>query len=162
MARNRLVDRAKAAATRSAAESPTESHQRRYQADLAHEIGPTNFGRPMQDGDDRQSLLSAMTQPAMILILAIITFALTFIVLLWREGRFDHLFAAQAPSMVQKDPKAWMLGRNADGVIEDTDPNRGEAEVVANATAAPPTSVKAPDVSTEHEAEPDSAAETGE
>ena len=39
MARNRLVERAKAAAERSAAESPTESHQRRYQADLAHEIG---------------------------------------------------------------------------------------------------------------------------
>lgn len=165
MARNRLVDRAKAAATRSAAESPTESHQRRYQADLAHEIGPTTFGRPMQD-DDEGSLLSVMTQPAMILILAIITFALTFIVLIWREGRLDHLFATQDPAMVQKDPKAWMLGRNADGVIEDTDPNGGAAEVVANATSAPaaPAAVptKMPETAAEHDAEPDSAPETGE
>lgn len=126
MARNRLVDRAKAAATRSAPESPTESHQRRYQSDLAHEIGPTTFGRPLRDGDDRDSFLQIMTQPAMIMILAIITFALTFIVLMWRDGRLDHLFVTQQSAGTQRDPKAWMLGRNADGVIEDTNPSSAE------------------------------------
>ncbi len=95
-----------------------ESHQRRYQSDLTHEIGPTNFGRPMRDDEDA-SLLSVMTQPAMILILALITFALTFIVLLWREGRLDNIFPPARTEIV-KDPKAWMLGRNADGRIEDT------------------------------------------
>ena len=137
MARNRLVDRAKAAATRSAAESPTERHQRRYKDDLAHEIGPTTFGRPLQDEGDGESLLHVMTQPAMILILAIITFALTFIGLLWREGRLDYLFAANTPEIVQKDPKAWMLGRNADGVIEDTTVPE-EVERNASTTAEKP------------------------
>lgn len=135
MAKNRLVDRAKAAAQRSAAESPTESHQRRYQADLSHEIGPTTFGRPARDEDERPTLLSIMTQPAMILILGIITFALTFIILMWREGRLDNIFPP-APTQAARDPKAWMLGRNADGRIEDTDPTSGEAVESANATSA--------------------------
>lgn len=155
MAGNRLVDRAKAAASRSAAESPTDSHQRRYKADLAHEIGPTTFGRAVEDEGD--SLLQTMTQPAMILILAIITFALTFIVLMWREGRLEGLFPEQ-PTVAVKDPKAWMLGRNADGVIEDTQPS-GEAP---DATAAAPaeravneaTSVKETNAAAEHDAEP--------
>ena len=115
MAKNRLVDRAKAAAQRSAVESPTESHQRRYQADLSHEIGPKTFGRPLRDEEDRSTLLSIMTQPAMILILGIITFALTFIVLMWREGRLDNLFPP-APTQAARDPKAWMLGRNAEAI----------------------------------------------
>lgn len=139
MAKNRLVDRAKAAAQRSAAESPTESHQRRYQADLSHEIGPTTFGRPARDEDERPTLLSIMTQPAMILILGIITFALTFIVLMWREGRLDNLFPP-APTEAAQDPKAWMLGRNADGRIEDT---QVREEGAANA-ASPATSEISP------------------
>lgn len=135
MAKNRLVDRAKAAAQRSAVESPTESHQRRYQADLSHEIGPKTFGRPLRDEEDRPTLLSIMTQPAMILILGIITFALTFIVLMWREGRLDNLFPP-APTQAARDPKAWMLGRNADGRIEDTNvQEESPANVAAPATA---------------------------
>jgi hypothetical protein len=157
MAKNRLVDRAKAAAQRSAAETPMESHQRRYQSDLTHEIGPTNFGRPMRDDEDA-SLLSVMTQPAIILILAIITFALTFIVLLWREGRLDNIFPPTRTEIV-KDPKAWMLGRNADGRIEDTDPTREEAADGANATSAP----EAPPAKLADDApEPASASETDE
>lgn len=157
MAKNRLVDRAKAAAQRSAAETPMESHQRRYQSDLTHEIGPTNFGRPMRDDEDA-SLLSVMTQPAMILILAIITFALTFIVLLWREGRLDNIFPPTRTEIV-KDPKAWMLGRNADGRVEDTDPSREETVDSANATSAPeePSATLADDA-----LEPNSASEAGE
>lgn len=116
----------------------------------------------MHDGDDRQSLVSVMTQPAMIMILAIITFSLTFIVLLWREGRLDHLFATQAPSMVQKDPKAWMLGRNADGVIEDTNPNAGEPDVMANAASTPAALTKTPETAAEPDTAPDSAPETSE
>jgi len=139
MAKNRLVDRAKAAAQRSATESPTESHQRRYQADLSHEIGPTTFGRPARDEEDRPTLLSIMTQPAMILILGIITFALTFIVLMWREGRLDNLFPP-APTQAARDPKAWMLGRNADGRIEDTDPSPEIQGETANAVVTPASS----------------------
>lgn len=135
MAKNRLIDRAKAAAQRSAAESPTESHQRRYQADLSHEIGPTTFGRPARDEDERPTLLSIMTQPAMILILGIITFALTFIILMWREGRLDNLFPP-APTEVAQDPKAWMLGRNADGRIEDTNVQEEDAANVASTATA--------------------------
>ena len=87
MAKNRLIDRAKAAAQRSAAESPTESHQRRYQADLSHEIGPTTFGRPARDEDERPTLLSIMTQPAMILILGIITGALIILIVYFDQLR---------------------------------------------------------------------------
>jgi hypothetical protein len=122
------------AAQRSATETPTESHQRRYQADLSHEIGPTTFGRPARDEEDRATLLSIMTQPAMILILAIITFALTFIVLMWREGRLDNLFPP-APTEIARDPKAWMLGRNADGRIEDTQVREEGAENIASPTS---------------------------
>ncbi len=147
MTKNRLIDRAKAAAQRSAAESSTESHQRRYQTDLSHEIGPTTFGRPARDEDERPTLLSIMTQPAMILILGIITFALTFIVLMWREGRLDNIFPP-APTQVARDPKAWMLGRNADGRIEDTDPSSEIQEETANAVSTP----KSSDPVTESEA----------
>ena len=163
MARNRLVERAKAAAERSAAESPTESHQRRYQADLAHEIGPTTFGRA-DDGDDRGSLLQVMTQPAMILILAIITFALTFVVLLWREGRLGGLFPATVRTVELKDPKAWMLGRDTDGAIEDTHPTDDDADTVtapASATSPAP-AAKAADALAEDESETDSAPEIEE
>jgi len=159
MASNRLVDRAKAAATRSAAETQMESHQRRYKADLEQEIGPTSFGRAAETDDGNGSFLQVMTQPAMILILAIITFALTFIVLMWREGRLDNLFPARQAPAIERDPKAWMLGRNADGVVEDTAPTHGEAADGANATSAleePPAKLA------EDSPEPDSASEPDE
>ncbi len=159
MASNRLVDRAKAAATRSAAETQMESHQRRYKADLEQEIGPTSFGRAAETDDGNGSFLQVMTQPAMILILAIITFALTFIVLMWREGRLDGLFPARPAPAIESDPKAWMLGRNADGVVEDTAPNRGEAADGANATSTPE---EPPAKLAEDTPEPDSASEADE
>jgi hypothetical protein len=71
----------------------------------------------------------------MILILAIITFALTFIILMWREGRLDNLFPP-APTEIARDPKAWMLGRNADGRIEDTQVREeGAANIASPATS---------------------------
>jgi hypothetical protein len=160
MAKNRLVDRARAAAHRSAAESPTESHHRRYQADLSHEIGPTTFGRPLHDDEEQASLLSIMTQPAMILILAIITFALTFIILMWREGRLDNLFPP-APTEAVRDPKAWMLGRNADGRIEDTQPTGDAQDTAANTTADLPTSEPANESGPEEDPENNSFPRSG-
>lgn len=108
--------------------------------------------------DEEASLLSVMTQPAMILILAIITFAMTFIVLTWREGRLDNIFPPARTEIV-KDPKAWMLGRNADGRVEDTNPTREGAADHANATSTP----DGPAVTPADDApEPDSASETDE
>ena len=150
MASNRLVDRAKAAATRSAAETQMESHQRRYKADLEQEIGPTSFGRAAETDDGNGSFLQVMTQPAMILILAIITFALTFIVLMWREGRLDNLFPARQAPAIERDPKAWMLGRNADGVVEDTAPPN---DAIGNSASALPESPISSDIKSEKASE---------
>lgn len=132
MAENRIVDRARAAAERSAAQGSAEDRQQRYRDELTRDIGPTTFGRPMSDAEDAPVL----TRPVTIIVLAVLTFAITLGVLLWREGAFDSLFPAKGAE-VQVDRQGWILGRKAGAAPEDLTPVHEADEAPANASAPP-------------------------
>jgi hypothetical protein len=130
MAGNRLVNRVRAAAERSEAPGSTEDRQHSYREELARDIGPTTFGRPMTDPEDDP----ALTRPVTIFLLALLTFTVTLGVLLWREGVFDGLVPAQGAE-VPVDRQGWILGRKAGAAPEDLTPVRDPEEVQANASA---------------------------
>lgn len=143
------MDRARAAAERSAPRGSAEDRQLRYRDELTRDIGPTTFGRPMTDAEDEP----ALTRPVTIIVLAFLTFAITLGVLLWREGRFDGLFPAKSAE-VPVDRQGWILGRKAGAGAEDLTPLHDEDEAPANATAPPAAkAAPAPDPEEEEPAE---------
>ncbi len=87
----------------------------------------------MTDAEDEP----ALTRPVTIIVLAVLTFAITLAVLLWREGRFDGLFPAKGAE-VPVDRQGWILGRKAGAGAEDLTPlHDDEDKAPANATAPP-------------------------
>jgi hypothetical protein len=90
-----------------------------YQEMLDTELGRNRRMQGHRDNGRPDGTLALITRPAGLIILGILFFALTFTVLLWRDGAFDKWLEARGAT-IGASSKSWILGRNVRERLEDT------------------------------------------
>jgi hypothetical protein len=147
-----IVKRPKDAGRRTTGNIPDAVRQSLYQEQLARDIGLPKLGSNQNAGDWEQgrpeTLGSLLGQPVAIMMLAVLTFALTLGVLFWRDGAFKGLLTSPTKA-IQAQSKRWTSDKNP-APIDDPrpatveEPNEMEAAIQAAEAARQPKPVPQP------------------
>ncbi len=161
-----LVRRTQEAAWRSAGKTPVDTQRNWYAKDL-NAVGRNKA--PVFAGDNAQvpikGLGDFLSHPITITVLAVITFAAVFGVMMWREGKLDYLWEKRG-AVSLPDPKRWIgaaqgggeaaepqpedtaeeapLPNEMDAILEQTRIDEAAARAAATASAAAEQAAAAP------------------
>lgn len=133
MARNRVIGRPKGNA---AAPPPVPDAHAEYRAMLTRDFGAPVFTPPHLDDGRPVGLIRLLLRPSGLFLLACSAFAVLFVVKLYREGRFDHLWAPRGAA-IEKASAHWTLG-------DRLPPPREERNQPDPLVEAPPKTAPAP------------------
>jgi hypothetical protein len=142
-------DRLAESGRRAGGDIPEAIRRSWYHEKLAAELGLSSENPPSRaakwDDGSPDNIGGLLARPVAIIALTILTFALTFVVLMWRDGRFDGLFPV-APVKADVAKPGWvhdhraavpdMNGEAPPATVEE--PNEMEAALQAAARAVPP------------------------
>jgi hypothetical protein len=141
-----IVKRPTDAGRRTTGNIPDAVRQSLYQEQLARDIGLPKPGSNQNAGDWEQgrpeTLGSLLGQPVAIIMLAVLTFALTLGVLFWRDGAFKGLLASPA-KVIEAQSRHWTSDKNPAPIDDPSpatveEPNEMEAAIQAAEAARQP------------------------